>query len=165
MEPLTEQEIRAAFVNCTKGEAKRLSVPRDLAERPWDDLDYLGWRDPQAPDRAYLVAVLDGRPTALALRGSAAGSWQTRRSMCSLCLTTHSGGVSLMVARKAGKAGQQGNSVGAYMCDDLACSLYVRGKKDAGAGARLHETLTLDEKIRRTVTNLAAFVAKVTGAA
>ncbi|MDT0484229.1 MULTISPECIES: FBP domain-containing protein [Streptomyces] len=164
MEPLTEQEIRAAFVNCTKGEAKRLSVPRDLAERPWDDLDYLGWRDPQAPDRAYLVAVLDGRPTALALRGSAAGSWQTRRSMCSLCLTTHSGGVSLMVARRAGKAGQQGNSVGAYMCDDLACSLYVRGKKDAGAGARLHETLTLDEKIRRTVTNLAAFVAKVTGA-
>jgi hypothetical protein len=165
MEPLTEQEIRAAFVNCSKGEAKRLSVPRDLAERPWEDLDYLGWRDPQAPGRAYLVAVLDGRPTALALRGSAAGSWQTRRSMCSLCLTTHSGGVSLMVARRAGKAGQQGNSVGAYMCDDLACSLYVRGKKDAGAGARLHETLTLDEKIRRTVTNLAAFVAKVTGAA
>ncbi|WP_406213698.1 FBP domain-containing protein [Streptomyces canus] len=164
MEPLTEQEIRAAFVNCTKGEAKRLSVPRDLAERPWEDLDYLGWRDPQAPDRAYLVAVLDGRPTALALRGSAAGSWQTRRSMCSLCLTTHSGGVSLMVARRAGKAGQQGNSVGAYMCDDLACSLYLRGKKDVGAGARLHETLTLDEKIRRTVTNLAAFVAKVTGA-
>ncbi|MFL5993722.1 MAG: FBP domain-containing protein [Streptomyces sp.] len=165
MEPLTEQEIRAAFVNCTKGEAKRLSVPRDLAERPWEDLDYLGWRDPQAPDRAYLVAVLDDRPTALALRGSAAGSWQTRRSMCSLCLTTHSGGVSLMVARRAGKAGQQGNSVGAYMCDDLACSLYVRGKRDAGPGARLHETLTLDEKIRRTVTNLAAFVAKVTGAA
>ncbi|MFE2216118.1 FBP domain-containing protein [Streptomyces canus] len=165
MEPLTEQEIRAAFVNCTKGEAKRLSVPRDLAERPWEDLDYFGWRDPQAPDRAYLVAVLDGRPTALALRGSAAGSWQTRRSMCSLCLTTHSGGVSLMVARRAGRAGQQGNSVGAYMCDDLACSLYVRGKKDAGAGARLHETLTLDEKIRRTVTNLAAFVGKVTGAA
>ena len=55
MEPLTEQEIRAAFVNCTKGETQRLSVPRDLADRPWDDLDYLGWRDPQAPDRAYLV--------------------------------------------------------------------------------------------------------------
>ncbi|MDH6447943.1 MULTISPECIES: FBP domain-containing protein [unclassified Streptomyces] len=165
MEPLTEQEIRAAFVNCTKGEAKRLNVPRDLDERPWEDLDYLGWRDPQAPDRAYLVTVLDGRPTALALRSSAAGSWQTRRSMCSMCLTTHTGGVSLMVAPRAGKAGQQGNSVGAYICDDLACSLYVRGKRDAGAGARLHETLTLDEKIRRTVTNIAAFVTKVTGTA
>jgi treble-clef zinc-finger protein len=163
MTPLTEQEIRAAFVNCTKGEAKRLSVPRDLAERPWDDLDFLGWRDPQAPDRAYLVTELDGRPKALVLRGSGnpvAG--QTRRSMCSMCLTSHTGGVCLMVAPKAGKAGQQGNSVGAYICSDLACSLYVRGKKDAGAGARLHESLTLEEKIQRTVANLAAFLTKVT---
>jgi hypothetical protein len=40
MRPLTQQEIRTAFANCTMGEAKRLSVPRDLAERrppgpPW----------------------------------------------------------------------------------------------------------------------------------
>ncbi|UXX96985.1 FBP domain-containing protein [Streptomyces sp. AD2-2] len=161
MRPLTEREIRAAFVNCTKGEAKRLTVPRDLADRPWDDLDFLGWRDPQAPDRAYLVIELDGRPTALALRSPGSSSWQTRRSMCALCMTTHTGGVSLMAAPKAGKAGQQGNSVGAYMCDDLACSLYVRGKKDAGVGARLPESLTLEEKIQRTVRNLTAFIAKV----
>jgi hypothetical protein len=161
MEPLTEHEIRAAFINCTKGETKRLSVPRDLADRPWEDLDYLGWRDPQAPDRGYLVTELDGRPRAVALRSSSPAFGQLRRSMCSMCLTTHSGGVSLMVAPKAGKAGQQGNSVGAYICSDLACSLYVRGKRDAGMGARLHETITLEEKIRRTVANIAAFVAKV----
>ncbi|NEA66093.1 FBP domain-containing protein [Streptomyces sp. SID12488] len=162
MEPLTEQEIRAAFVNCTKGEAQRLSVPRDLADRPWEDLDYLGWRDAQAPDRAYLVTELDGRVTGLALRSSAPAFGQTRRSMCSMCLTSHTGGVALMVAPKAGKSGKQGNSVGAYICGDLCCSLYVRGRKDAGAGSRLHETITLEEKIRRTVGNVAAFVAKVT---
>ncbi|MFE0516991.1 FBP domain-containing protein [Streptomyces sp. NPDC058964] len=162
MKPLTEQEIRAAFVNCTKGEARRLSVPRDLADRPWDDLDFLGWRDPQAPDRAFLVLELDGRPRALTLRGSGPVFSQARRSMCSMCLTSHTGGVSLMVAPRAGKAGQQGNSVGAYICSDLACSLYVRGMKDAGAGARLQESLTLEEKIRRTVANVAAFVARVT---
>jgi len=162
MRPLTEQEIRAAFVNCTKGEAKRLAVPRDLADRPWDDLDYLGWRDPQAPDRAYLVTELDGRVNAVALRCPSPAAWQTRRSMCSMCVTTHTGGVSLMVAAKAGRAGRQGNSVGTYICSDLSCSLYVRGKKDAGVGARLHESLTLDEKIQRTVGNVAAFIAKVT---
>ncbi|GAA2532568.1 FBP domain-containing protein [Streptomyces levis] len=162
MKALTEQEIRRSFVNCTKGEAKRLSVPHDLAERPWDDLDFLGWRDPQAPDRAYLVTELDGRPTALALRSTGASSWQTRRSMCSMCMTTHTGGVSLMVAAKQGKAGQQGNTVGAYICSDLACSLYLRGKKDLGTGAQLHETLTLEEKIQRTTANLAAFIARVT---
>jgi hypothetical protein len=162
MRPLTEREIRGAFVNCTKGEAKRLFIPHDLAERPWDDLDFLGWRDPQAPDRAYLVSASGGRPTALALRSSPATSWQTRRSMCSVCMTTHTGGVSLMVAAKAGKAGQQGNSVGAYMCSDLACPLYVRGKKDAGIGARLPESLTVEEKIQRTVANLTAFISRVT---
>ena len=162
VKPLTEQEIRATFVNCTKGEAKRLSVPRDLADRPWDDLDYLGWRDPQAFHRAYLVTELDGRPRALALRCPSPGPGQLRRGMCSMCLTTHTGGVSLMVATKAGKAGQQGNSVGAYICSDLACSLYVRGKKDVGAGARLAESLTPKEKIQRTVANVAAFVVKVT---
>lgn len=159
--PLTEQEIRAAFMNCTKGEAKRLSVPRDLADRTWDDLDYLGWRDPQARDRAYLVTELDGRPRAIALRSPGPASWQMRRSMCVVCMTTHTGGVSLMVAPKAGKAGRQGDSVGIYLCSDLSCSLYVRGKKDGGPGARLHETITLEEKIQRTVANLSAFVAKV----
>ncbi|MFJ9142580.1 FBP domain-containing protein [Streptomyces griseus] len=161
MGPLTEKEIRAAFVNCTKGEAKRLSVPRDLADRPWDDLDFLGWRDPQAPARAYLVIPSDRGVVGVQLRSSDAGSWQTRRSMCSMCVTTHTGGVSLLVAPRSGKAGQQGNSVGAYMCSDLACSLYVRGKKDAGVGARLHESLTLEQKIERTMANLDAFVAKV----
>ncbi|MFF3852406.1 FBP domain-containing protein [Micromonospora sp. NPDC002575] len=162
MEPLTEQQIRAAFVNCTKGEAKRLPVPRDLADRPWADLDYLGWRDPQAPDRAYLVIVLDGRPTALALRCPSPAAAQRPRAMCAMCLTAPVGGVSLMVARRAGKPGQQGNTVGTYICTDLACSLYVRGRKDAGPGARLPESITLEERIERTVAHVAAFVARVT---
>ncbi|MGC4807092.1 FBP domain-containing protein [Micromonospora sp. DT233] len=162
MKPLTEQELRSSFVNCTKGQTKRLHVPRDLAERPWDDLDYLGWRDPQAPDRGYLVIELDGRLTGLALRCTTPTPGQARRGMCSMCLTTHSGGVALMVAPKAGKAGQQGNSVGTYICGDLACSLYVRGKKSTGAGGRLPESLSVEEKIQRTVANVAAFVAKVT---
>jgi treble-clef zinc-finger protein len=164
MKPLTEPEIRTAFVNCTKGEAKRLSVPRDLADRPWDDLDYLGWRDPRAPDRGYLVTELDDNLIGLVLRCPSPATSQMRRSMCSMCLTSHTGGgVSLMVAPRAGKAGQQGNTVGTYICSDLSCSLYVRGKKHAGAGARLNESLAVEEKIQRTMAHVAAFIAKVTG--
>ncbi|MFE0686553.1 FBP domain-containing protein [Streptomyces xiamenensis] len=162
MKALTENEIRASFVNCSKGETKRLYVPLDLATRPWDELDYLGWRDPRAPDRAYLVADVAGRPQAIALRSTAPSPGRKRRSMCSICLTTRAGGVALMVAPRAGRAGKQGDSVGSYLCDDLDCSLYVRGKKDPGDGARVYETLTVEEKIRRTVDNLAAFIAKVT---
>lgn len=61
-----------------------------------------------------------------------------------------------------GRAGQQGNSVGTYLCTDLACSLYLRGKKPVvGLGGRFRERLTLQEKVDRTMANLAAFVAKV----
>ncbi|QQQ78292.1 FBP domain-containing protein [Saccharothrix sp. 6-C] len=164
MEPVTEREIRASFVNCTKGEAKRLSVPGDLATRPWDDLDFLGWRDPASPQRAYLVTPSGDGLVGVALRLAAPHAGRPRRTMCSLCLTTHQGGgVSLMTARKTGREGQQGNSVGVYLCADLACSLYLRGKKDAGPGARLHESLTSAEKADRTAAKLAAFLARVTG--
>jgi hypothetical protein len=163
VKPLTEPEIRAAFANCTKGEAKRLNVPRDLGELPWADLDFLGWRDPQAPERAYLVAELDDQLTGIALRCPGPNPLQKRSNICSFCLTSHTGGVTLMVAPRSGKAGQQGNSVGTYLCTDLACSLYVRGKKPVmGLGGRFKERLTLEEKAGRTMTNLAAFVAKVT---
>ncbi|MGW1952755.1 FBP domain-containing protein [Streptomyces sp. NPDC001920] len=159
MRPLTEQDIRNSFINCSKGEAKRLSLPRDLAERPWDDLDFLGWRDPGAPDRSYLVTERDGRPVGITLRFTTAQRSLLRHSMCSLCLTSHPrGGVSLMTARKAGPAGREGNSVGLYMCTDLACSLYLRGKKIPEAGPRIEESLTPQEQIARATGNLAAFL-------
>jgi hypothetical protein len=164
MGPLTERDIRASFVNCTKGEAKRLALPADLSARPWDDLDFLGWRDPASPQRAYLVTESGDGLVGVALRLASPRAGQPRRGMCSLCLTTHPGdGVSLMTARKAGRSGQQGNSVGAYICTDLACSLYLRGKKDAGPGGRLHESLTLEEKVERTTGKLAAFLHRVLG--
>lgn len=159
MRPVTEREIRESFVNCTKGETRRLSVPRDLATRPWADLDFLGWWDQAAPERAYLVTESGERLVGVALRRTTGG----RRNMCSLCLTTHTGdGVALMTARKAGRAGQQGNSVGSYLCADLACSLYVRGRKAPEPGGRLQESLTEAEQIARTTANLATFLTKIT---
>ncbi|MFJ7966297.1 FBP domain-containing protein [Streptomyces sp. NPDC096324] len=162
MRPLTEQDIRTSFVNCSRGEAKRLVTPRDLDERPWDELDFLGWRDPGAPDRGFLVTERDGGLVGVTLRLPSSRRGLLRRSMCSLCLTTHPvDGVSLMTARKAGAAGREGNSVGIYICADLACSLYVRGKKALPSGSRFEETLTTEQQIARTVGHLSAFLAKL----
>lgn len=49
MEPLGDSEIRASFVNCSKGEARRMSLPRELDGLPWADLDFLagGTRAPR----------------------------------------------------------------------------------------------------------------------
>ncbi|PSM40433.1 hypothetical protein C6Y14_27545 [Streptomyces dioscori] len=159
MKPLTEQDIRGSFVNCSKGEAKRLFVPHDLADRPWDDLDFMGWRDPGAPDRSYLVAERSGGPVGVTLRFPSQQRGFMHRSMCSLCLTTHPGnGVSLMTARKVGPAGREGNSVGVYICADLACSLYVRGKKLPGPGARFEESLTVEQQVARMNGHVSAFL-------
>jgi hypothetical protein len=162
--PLTESDLRAAFVNLTKGETKRLNVPRVLAQRPWDDLDYFGWRDPQSPVRGYLVAPVGDRLVGVALRAPSSSVGSARPSMCSLCLTLHSGGVSLMVAPRAGKAGQQGHSVGTNICADLSCSLYLRGKLRTGTPA-MRETLSLDQRIERLVGNVESFLGRVTRAA
>ena len=162
MDPLDEPQIRASFVNCSRGEAKRINLPRELGDVPWADLDFLGWRDPGAPDRAYLVDAGE-RPVGITIR-IAAGARRNlmRSSLCSLCLTWHSGGgVDLLAAPLAGPAGRQGNTVASYMCADLACSLYVRGKKRNALAKRLEETLTLEQQIERTRRNLDRFLAKV----
>ncbi|MCP2322633.1 hypothetical protein HDA40_001140 [Hamadaea flava] len=179
MRSLAEAEIRSSFVNCTKGEAVRLSLPRDLGDRPWADLDFLAWPDISASDRAYVVTETepteptepaapssattpDGQLVGVALRLAAQKRGLLHRSMCSLCLTTHPGnGVSLMTARKAGVAGRQGNSVGVYICTDLACSLYVRGLKKPHTGGRLDETLSVDEQVERLRGKLDGFLAKI----
>jgi hypothetical protein len=153
MKQATEQDLRAAFVNCSKGEAQRLPIPRDLAERPWADLDFLGWRDLGAPDRSYLVVEREDTLVGVALRFPAQRRGYLHRSMCSLCLTTHPGnGVSLMTGRRAGRAGREGNSVGVYICTDLACPLYVRGLGNIRPGGRFEETLTVDEQTAPTGT-------------
>lgn len=164
MIPLREPDIRRSFVNCSKGEAQRLKLPVGLDELPWPDLDYLGWRDPGAPERAYLVAEHADRLVGIAMRAASAGARGfTARSICSLCLTTRTGGgVVLMSARRTGAAGRGGNTVGQYLCSDLACSLYVRGRKQSVGGV-VDKGLSREDKIARTLANLDAFLAKIVG--
>jgi len=163
MRPIGESEIRTSFVNCSKGEALRLGLPRDLAELPWADLDFLGWRDPGAPDRGYLVAERGERLLGVSLRtASSGGRGFTARSICAICKTTRTGGgVALLSARRAGESGRNGNTVGQYICSDLACSLYVRGKK-ISAGSLLDETLDLDSRIERVRRGVDGFLKRIT---
>lgn len=167
MEPLTEKQIRGSFVNCSKGEAARLKLPPDFGELPWEDLDFLGWGDPGAPLRAYLVLPPDtpgGRPVGITLRvPERARTSAVKSSLCRICLTGHaSSGVSLFTAPRAGAAGRDGNTVGLYICADLACPLYVRGRRQPALRTRYHEeSLTVDERLDRMRANLLAFVANV----
>ncbi|MFE5633302.1 FBP domain-containing protein [Streptomyces sp. NPDC056543] len=165
VEPLTDRQIRSSFVNCTKGEASRLKLPLDFAELPWQDLDFLGWVDPGAPLRAHLVVAREDGPLGITLRVPATSRTSAvKSSLCQVCLTGHaSSGVTLLAAPLAGTRGREGNTVGIYICSDLACSLYIRGRRRPKLRAgRQEESLTQEERIERTTSNLDAFLAKVT---
>ena len=125
MKPLTESDIRSSFVNATDEEIEQIPIP-GLHEMLWDEREYLGWRDHSAPLRGYIVSWIDEKPVGIVVRTSSS----TRRGiagMCSLCHTPQPmTQVSLFAAPKAGRAGENGDTLGTYICDDLACSLIIR---------------------------------------
>ncbi|TFV64085.1 FBP domain-containing protein [Geodermatophilus sp. DF01-2] len=127
MRPITEQQLRRSFVNCSRGEADAMTLPRTFAATPCDELVVLGWRDPEAPLRGYLVVERDGQPVGVAVRAADTRMSSATPAMCPLCQTAQSGSdVSLFTARRKGDAGRDGNTVGTYICADLACAIRAR---------------------------------------
>lgn len=160
MHELTTDQIRSSLVNCTKGEAKRMNLPTALEAVAWEDLDFLGWRDPASPLLGGIATWRGDEPVAVALKATLrpAGA---KQSMCSLCLTFHSSGdIAFMGAKRAGSRGRDGNTVAASMCADLACSLYARKLKQPRR-VQPQETLGLDERIWRLQANLEKFLQRV----
>ncbi|MFC8922176.1 FBP domain-containing protein [Cellulosimicrobium sp. NPDC057127] len=127
MNPLTEKQIRASFVNASRREAAQATLP-DLDALDWERLDYLGWRDRKAPLSAYAVVPLDGEPVGVLLRSTDAKSGgRRRRALCAWCEdVVVTDDVSLYVARRAGASGRRGNTVGTLICTDFRCSANVR---------------------------------------
>ena len=163
MDPLDAADLRPLLVNTTKGAASRIPLP-DLTATRGEDLDFVGWRDPGNPSAAWLVAPYDGTPRGIALRLPSASGPTKRQSMCSLCHTVHSSnGVALMVAARAGRSGRDGNTVGTYLCTDLACSLYARWLKRPDR-VQPHETVDVETKVARLQLNLETFVRRVLSA-
>ncbi|WP_312861148.1 FBP domain-containing protein [Amycolatopsis endophytica] len=159
--PLDENRIRGSFINCSKGEARRLTLPR-LTEIDWSEVDFLGWRDPKAAHNAYLVTPRGGEVIGVALRAAEKHRSAVKQSMCAFCGTIHAAtDVTLFAARRAGAAGRLGNTVGTYACADLACGLYLRGKRRPAVHNPV-DRAPLEQRIERTLDNLARFLDEVT---
>ena len=162
MERLSAEEIRGSFVNSSRSLVKAMTLPRDFAELPWESLDYLGWRDPKAPARGYLVVRRDAGPIGIAVNTAATGKPRRGTGLCDLCHTAHQvTDVALFAARRAGSAGKAGNTVGTYICADLACSLYLRGLRELEVPQG--ETVAPQVRAERLGERLESFVNRVLG--
>lgn len=125
MNPLTEKQIRSCFVNASKREAADATLP-DLDAVAWDRIDYLGWRDRKAPLSAYVVVELEGQPVGVLLRATEKGGAR-KKAVCQWCAdVVVTDDVTLYVARRAGAAGRNGNTLGTLICTDFVCSQNVR---------------------------------------
>lgn len=127
MDPLTEKQIRASFVNASKREAAQATLP-DLASLDWGRIEYLGWRDRKAPLAAYVVTVIDARPVGVLLRATDRSTATLRtRGVCAWCEdVVVTDDVTLYVARRGGASGRNGNTIGTLICTGFDCSRNVR---------------------------------------
>jgi hypothetical protein len=126
VKPLTEEQIRASFINASNDAIERMPLP-GLHETVWEDREYLGWLDPSFAQRGYIVYWREGKPFGIVLRSASTTMSRGISAMCSLCRTHQPGSqVSLFTVPKAGQAGRDGNTIGTYICADLSCSTIIR---------------------------------------
>ncbi|CAN5147230.1 hypothetical protein BH11ACT5_BH11ACT5_05080 [soil metagenome] len=103
---------------------------------------------------------VDDRPLGLVLRASEFSLRPGIAAMCSWCrITRRSDEISLFSAPRAGQSGRDGNTIGTYVCDDLACSHMIRVLPPA------HDLLDPEEllakRIEGLVSRVQAFTADV----
>ncbi|MBD7958107.1 FBP domain-containing protein [Microbacterium sp. Sa4CUA7] len=123
---ITEKTLRASFVNASRKEVSDLTLPTGFETLDWDQLDYLGWRDPKMGRRAYaVVPSLDGELIGILLQQATASP--RARAQCAWCSdVTLPNSVVFYSARRSGKAGRNGNTVGTLVCEEFQCSRNVR---------------------------------------
>lgn len=125
MRPIDERAIRASIRNASRKEVADLNLPAGFADIDVDRLDYLGWTDPKAPRRAYVIADIDGEVVGAMLQQ--AEQRVSARAQCSWCEdVTLRNDVQLFTARKTGAAGRKGDTIGTLVCANFGCSANVR---------------------------------------
>lgn len=125
MLPLDEHVIRASFVNASRKEIADLTLPTAFDDLAWANLDYLGWRDPKLPKRAYIVVPVGDELVGVVLKRADADP--RNRAQCQWCQdVTLPNDVVLYSARRAGHAGRSGSTVGTLVCEDFQCSKNAR---------------------------------------
>jgi len=161
MRPIDERAIRASFINATRKEVSDLTLPAGFADIEFEKLDFLGWTDPKAPRRAYVVSWKDDDLVGVILQR--AEQRVIARAQCSWCEdVTLRNDVQLYVARKAGPAGRKGDTVGTLTCAEFGCSRNVRVLPPL-AYPGFDRELAREMRILKLQEHVSAFLGAVSG--
>ena len=101
MQQLNATQIKKSFINTSRREVEKITLPPNLAEIEWAELEYFGWADAKIPQRAYIVVPVDDVPRGLMLRAVPMAKSQ---AMCSWCEDLHeTTGVGCSQRRRPGR--------------------------------------------------------------
>lgn len=168
MLPLSENTIRASFVNATRKELNDLVLPAGFYEIDWTRIDYLGWRDRKNPRRAFAVVPTTFDPAGAGEAGGPVGimlrqaeATPRTRAQCSWCRDVHlPNDVVFYSARRAGAGGRNGNTVGTLVCAEFECSVNVRTTRPV-AYIGFDVAAAREERIQNLRMRAAGFAAAV----
>ncbi len=119
--------LRAALGNVDTAVRQTVRMPRHQLRPPLSERDYLGWRDPSAPQRGYLFTEDNTGLQGVMLTTTRTRTQATRSVMCEFCrIPRRFEQVALFVATTPGaQRGRQQRSLGTYLCVDLDCNARV----------------------------------------
>ena len=159
MLPISDAQIRASFVNASVRERNTLTLPDGFAELDWERRDFLGWRDRKLPNVAYVVAEVDGELVGVMLK-RAEGRMRSR-PQCAWCEDVHlPNDVLFFIARRAGRAGRKGDTLGTLVCADFQCSANAR-KRPPTAYIGFDVEAARDRRVEALRENVLGFIRAV----
>lgn len=125
MDSYARDQILGAFRGATRSEVKKVTFAPDFDAVDFDKLDFYGWADPKIPRRAYVLVARPDGPVALLLNRAAVKP--RVRAMCAWCNDVNlTDEAVLYTVRRGGAAGRKGDTIGALICANFACSTNVR---------------------------------------
>ncbi|MCT1478967.1 FBP domain-containing protein [Microbacterium sp. p3-SID336] len=124
MRTWTVAELRTALRNASDRERRTMQLPKGMVP-DWPQLDYLGWRDPRAPQRGYLFVERDGALEGILLRHSRVAAVPSRAVMCTLCRIPRRFDQVVLFTATGESSERALSSRGTQLCADLDCHTRV----------------------------------------
>lgn len=145
MQPRTVKELRAALLNVSESVRRTVRMPQRLP-LSWGDIDYVGWRDPSAPQRGYIFIEESGRLQGIMLTHARLSASPSRAVMCALCHIPRRFEQVVLFTGQADATDRSLSSRGSYLCADLDCNARVNVLRPASPLAPSADVLVAERR-------------------